>query len=188
MALTSGSKILIDEVNDAVKAFSVSGKTVTFTRLDGTTGKFTTQDTNTTYSAGTGISISSNKINNTGVLSVNGATGAVTGVVKSVNGVNADATGNVDAVSFMLPDYSAGVAISSGYKAPSAGVVSISLMADGNTTITLSINGIQMSKMVSGTNYYSPMISFDSLVSKDDTITWSAKYVQNANFFPLKGV
>lgn len=50
MALTSGSKILIDEVNDAVKAFSVSGKTVTFTRLDGTTGTFTTQDTNTTYS------------------------------------------------------------------------------------------------------------------------------------------
>lgn len=50
MALTKDSIILIDEINDAVKAFSVSGKTVTFTRLDGTTGTFTTQDTNTTYS------------------------------------------------------------------------------------------------------------------------------------------
>ena len=76
MALTSGSKILIDDVNDAVKAFSVSGTTVTFTRLDGTTGTFTSQDT--TYSAGTGISISSNKITNSGVTSVNGSTGAVT--------------------------------------------------------------------------------------------------------------
>lgn len=53
MALTSGSKILVSDVKGAVKGFSVSGKTVTFTKLDGTTGTFTTQDTNTTYSAGT---------------------------------------------------------------------------------------------------------------------------------------
>ena len=53
MALSSGSKILVSDVSGAVKGFSVSGKTVTFTKLDGTTGTFTTQDTNTTYSAGT---------------------------------------------------------------------------------------------------------------------------------------
>lgn len=35
-----------------VKAFSVSGKTVTFTRGDGTTGTFTTQDSNTKNTAG----------------------------------------------------------------------------------------------------------------------------------------
>ena len=90
MALTSGSKILVSDVKGAVKGFSVSGKTVTFTKLDGTTGTFTTQDTNTTYSAGTGISISSNKITNTGVTSVNGKTGAVTvstGTATAVSGV-----------------------------------------------------------------------------------------------------
>lgn len=53
MALSSGSKILVSDVSGAVKGFSVSGKTVTFTKLDGTTGTFTTQDTNTTYTGGT---------------------------------------------------------------------------------------------------------------------------------------
>ena len=41
-----------------IKGFSVSGQTVTYTRGDGTTGTFTTQDTNTTYSAGSNITLS----------------------------------------------------------------------------------------------------------------------------------
>jgi len=36
-----------------IKALSVSGKTITYTKGDGTTGTITTQDTNTTYSAAT---------------------------------------------------------------------------------------------------------------------------------------
>ena len=36
-----------------IKGLSVSGKTVTYTKGDGTTGTITTQDTNTTYSTGT---------------------------------------------------------------------------------------------------------------------------------------
>ena len=64
--------------NGAIKALSVSGKTITYTKGDGTTGTITTQDTNTTYSAGTGISISGTTISNSGVTSVTGATGAVT--------------------------------------------------------------------------------------------------------------
>ena len=42
-----------------IKGLSVSGKTITYTRGDGTTGTITTQDTNTTYSAGTGLTLSS---------------------------------------------------------------------------------------------------------------------------------
>ena len=36
-----------------IKGLSVSGKTITYTRGDNTTGTITTQDTNTTYSVGT---------------------------------------------------------------------------------------------------------------------------------------
>ena len=36
-----------------IKGLSVSGKTITYTKGDGTTGTITTQDTNTTYSTGT---------------------------------------------------------------------------------------------------------------------------------------
>lgn len=51
MAISANSKILASDVSGAVKSFSVSGKTVTYTTLGGATGTFTTQDTNTTYSA-----------------------------------------------------------------------------------------------------------------------------------------
>lgn len=37
--------------NGSIKALSVSGKVITYTKNDGTTGTITTQDTNTTYSA-----------------------------------------------------------------------------------------------------------------------------------------
>lgn len=41
-----------------IKGLSVSGKTITYTKGDGTTGTITTQDTNTTYSAGSNITLS----------------------------------------------------------------------------------------------------------------------------------
>lgn len=78
MALSKNSKILASDVTGAIKSITRSGTTFTYTTLGGSTGTFTQQDNNTTYSAGTGISISSNKITNTGVTSVNGQTGAVT--------------------------------------------------------------------------------------------------------------
>lgn len=53
-----------------LKGLSVSGTTITYTKGDGTTGTITTQDTNTTYSAGTGISMSGTTISNSGVRSI----------------------------------------------------------------------------------------------------------------------
>ena len=53
-----------------IKGLSVSGKTITYTKGDGTTGTITTQDTNTTYSAGTGISLSGTTFSNAGVRSI----------------------------------------------------------------------------------------------------------------------
>lgn len=43
----SGNKLS----NDIIKGLSVNGKVITYTKLDGSTGTITTQDTNTTYSA-----------------------------------------------------------------------------------------------------------------------------------------
>ena len=65
-------------LNSAIKSITRSGTTFTYTKMDGSTGTFTQQDNDTTYSAGTGISISGTTISNSGVTSVNGSTGAVT--------------------------------------------------------------------------------------------------------------
>lgn len=48
-----------------IKGLSVSGTTITYTKGDGTTGTITTQGTNTTYSAGPGLSLSSTTFANT---------------------------------------------------------------------------------------------------------------------------
>lgn len=78
MALSKNSKIEVSDITGAIKSITRSGTTFTYTKLDGTTGTFTQQDNNTTYTGGTGISVSGTTISNTGVTSVNGSTGAVT--------------------------------------------------------------------------------------------------------------
>lgn len=56
----------VDSVkNNSITALSVSGRTITYTKGDGTTGTITTQDNNTTYSAGTGLSLSGTTFNHT---------------------------------------------------------------------------------------------------------------------------
>ena len=47
----------------AIKSITRSGTTFTYTCLDGSTGTFTQQDNNTTYSAGTGLSLSGTTLN-----------------------------------------------------------------------------------------------------------------------------
>lgn len=80
----------IDEVFDnAITSLSVSGKVITYTKGDGSTGTVTTQDTNTTYSAGTGISLSGTTFSNSGVRSV--TTGSTNGTISvNTNGTPAD--------------------------------------------------------------------------------------------------
>lgn len=52
-----GNVVNLDQ-SKAIKSITRSGTTFTYTCLDGTTGTFTQQDNNTTYSAGTGLSLS----------------------------------------------------------------------------------------------------------------------------------
>lgn len=80
-----------------IKELSVSGKTITYTKGHGTTGTITTQDTNTTYTAGPGLSLSSTKFSNsapvyfikgTQTASTNAWTGALpTGVTAYADGL-----------------------------------------------------------------------------------------------------
>ena len=96
-------------VDESIKGLSVSGKTITYTKGDGTTGTITTQDTNTTYTAGNGIALSgttfsakagtnvsvdSNGINVVGNGSVaSGNTGLVSGgTLFTENRITADGT------------------------------------------------------------------------------------------------
>lgn len=72
-----------------IKGLSVSGKTITYTKGDDTTGTITTQDTNTTYSAGNGISLSGTTFSNSGVRSI--ASGSTNGTISvNTNGTSAD--------------------------------------------------------------------------------------------------
>lgn len=71
-----------------IKGLSVSGRTITYTKGNGTTGTITTQDTNTTYSASNGISLSGTTFSNSGVRSV--ATGSTNGTITvNTNGTSA---------------------------------------------------------------------------------------------------
>lgn len=45
-----------------IKGLSVNGRTITYTRGDGTTGTITTQDSNTTYSVGTASALGLTKL------------------------------------------------------------------------------------------------------------------------------
>lgn len=76
-------------VNDFVTDLSVSGKTITYNKKDGTSGTITTQDTDTTYSAGAGISLNGTTFSNSGVRSV--ATGSSNGTISvNTNGTTTD--------------------------------------------------------------------------------------------------
>lgn len=56
-----------ESLKSCIKALSVSGRTITYTKTDGTTGTITTQDTNTTYNVATtttnGLMSSTDKTN-----------------------------------------------------------------------------------------------------------------------------
>ena len=76
---TNATKATQDSVGQQInttyiKGLSVSGKTITYTKGDDTKGSITTQDT--TYSAGTGLSLSGTTFTNSGVRSIKAGTTA----------------------------------------------------------------------------------------------------------------
>lgn len=104
-ATPAAIKAVMDKAKASITGLSVSGRTVTYTKGDGTTGTITTQDTDTKYTlpnatsstlggvkVGSNISVSSGTIS----LSKSNVTTALGFTpVKSVNNTTADAAGNV---------------------------------------------------------------------------------------------
>lgn len=64
-----GTNLTIPYAGNGISNITRSGTTFTVTRANGSTFTFNQQDTNTTYSAGTGLSLNGTQFNNTGVIS-----------------------------------------------------------------------------------------------------------------------
>lgn len=84
----------------AIKSITRSGTTFTYTCIDGTTGTFTQQDNNTTYSAGTGISFSGTTINHKNSITADTASGDATktltwGGTFTIPSITYDAQGHI---------------------------------------------------------------------------------------------
>ena len=62
--------------NTYIKNLSINGRTITFTKGDGSNNTIITQDNDTTYSAGTGISLSGTTFSNGGVRSITAGSSA----------------------------------------------------------------------------------------------------------------
>ena len=74
-------------IDNVIKGLSISGKTITYTKGDDTTGTLTTQDT--TYTGENGVTVSGTKISNSGVRSI--ATGTSNGTISvNTNGTSAN--------------------------------------------------------------------------------------------------
>ena len=151
MALSKNSKILASDVTDAIKSITRSGTTFTYTTLGGSTGTFTQQDNNTTYSAGTGLSLRSNKfsIANSGVTAGSygpsaNATPAY-GATFNVPYVTVDATGRITAASTKTVKIPAAPTVTniSGTAAKATAIPNVSVIgtSSGTTTWTLPSGG-----------------------------------------------
>ena len=117
----------------------------------------------------------------------------IIGVVRSVNGVNADASGNVDAVSSMIPDYTAGITLSSitSYIAPAAGLI---IWKTGSSGINGSFSGGELKvngslvDMSSQYNYSAEIgvtTVKQAFVDKSDVVTFNRS--ASPIFYPCKG-
>ena len=69
----------------SINGLSVNGRTITYTKTDGSTGTITTQDTDTTYSAGDGVTLSGTTF----------SAKAGTNVTVNSNGINVTGNGTV---------------------------------------------------------------------------------------------
>ena len=83
---------------NAIKSITRSGTTFTYTCIDGTTGTFTQQDNNTTYSAGTGLSLSGTTFNHSNTItagSVGSAQSPSHGGTFAIPKITYDAQGHI---------------------------------------------------------------------------------------------
>lgn len=104
-------------------------------------------------------------------------------IVRSVNGVNADENGNVTtriSTTGINVDYSAGVTLSNGSKAPSDGLVVMTVHDSASSGGNVTINNITVA---AAANIRSGVIMPTAIINKDDTITL---HQSSATLYPFK--
>lgn len=131
----------------SIKALSVSGRTITYTKGDDTTGTITTQDT--TYTAGGGLNLSGTEFSNTGVRSV--ATGSTNGTIS----VNTNGTATEVAVAGL-----GSIAYKSSLTKSDVGLENVDNTADANKNV-LTATKLAAAKTISLTGDVTGSTSFD---------------------------
>lgn len=109
-------------------------------------------------------------------------------VLQQINKNSADILNKVDkaeAANICVPDYTAGITITSGFTAPDNGVICSTSLALTNKNADLLINNVKVGRTRGGSTVQDD-IPFYAIVGKGDVVTYTNMY--EAYFFPMKGV
>lgn len=153
------------QLKPAIKALSVSGKTITYTKIDGTTGTITTQDTDTHYTthlyAGSGTAANANTTNGNTKLTLADnstvresitikGTGATT-VTSSGGVITINSTDNNTTYSAMKGATASAAGTAGLVPAPAAGKQTAFLRGDGTWVVPTDTNTHYTTHLYAGT-------------------------------------
>ena len=183
--------------NSSIVNITASGTTVTFTKGDGTTGTFTTQDNNTTYTADTGLALSTANAFSLATYGTAGSYGPSAnatpafGDTFNVPYVTTDAYGRTTASTktVMIPATTMGAATASAagsvglVPAPTAGAQDKFLRGDG-TWQTMA--DTKVTQTVSTTNASYPLLAC-ATASATETTTTTAVFASAITINPSAG-
>ena len=91
-------------------------------------------------------------------------------------------------VGWGIPDYSAGITITSGYTAPQKGLATVSMNGANHVTNNIYVNDINICYSSAGNQYMESPINAQISLDVGDKITWTGTQDVIAMFFPFKGV
>lgn len=185
---TNATKATQDESGNNIKAsyaasFSISDHTITLKNKNGTSlGTVTVPDNNTTYSAGTGISLSGTTFSNSGVRSV--ATGSTNGTIAvNTNGTTSD----VAVKGLQALAYKASLSKSD------VGLGNVDNTSDLNKPLSTATQSALASKLsltggtVTGPTDFEDSVSIDDLNVGTIVVTGAASFVNGINANQLTG-
>ena len=185
---TTATKATQDESGNNIKAsyaasFSISDHTITLKNKNGVSlGTVTVPDNNTTYSAGTGISLSGTTFSNSGVRSV--ATGSTNGTIA----VNTNGTTSDVAVKGL-----AALAYKASLSKSDVGLGNVDNTSDLNKPISSATQSALASKLsltggtVTGPTDFEDSVSIDDLNVGTMVVTGAASFVNGINANQLTG-
>ena len=101
---------------------------------------------------------------------------------------NFTATGKQTVVGWGMPDYSAGVTITSGYTATQKGLATVSMDGTDHNTNTIYVNDVKIGFSSAENHYQEAPVNTQLSLDVGDKIRWTGTQSVIAIFFPYKGV